>query len=139
MPGLEQALAPSGMPDKLHIKATEVTPEVSFDATTGVLELKGKSFWENTQSFYAPVFAWLDSYAQQPAQSTVLSVQFEYFNTATAKTLVDLMRRLEKIGKESGKAVSVDWHFFVDDEDLQEAGEEYASLVSIPFNLKPFN
>jgi hypothetical protein len=34
---------------------------------------------------------------------------------------------------EAGKDVLVRWHFPDDDEDMEEAGEEYADIVEVPF------
>jgi hypothetical protein len=34
---------------------------------------------------------------------------------------------------DDGKDVLVWWHFPDDDEDMEEAGEEYADIVEVPF------
>ena len=40
--------------------------------------------------------------------------------------------KLEELHK-SGKEVLVHWHYSEDDEDMKEAGEEYADIVDVPF------
>lgn len=122
--------------EPLRIKGAEFTPEISF-SPDGELRLVGKSFWENTQGFFAPVLEWIDSYLQQPATRTVLTVQLDYFNTATAKVLMDLLKRMERARADRGLDIEVHWMFLDLDEDLQEAGEEYASIVKVPFKLMP--
>ena len=36
---------------------------------------------------------------------------------------------------EEGHPVLVRWHYDDDDEDMQEAGEEYADMVDVPFEM----
>jgi hypothetical protein len=122
--------------EPLRIKGAEFTPEISF-SPDGELRLIGKSFWENSQGFYAPVLEWVDAYLKQPATKTVLTVQLDYFNTATAKVLMDMLKRFERARIEKSMDIEVHWMYLDMDEDLQEAGEEYASIVKIPFKLMP--
>jgi hypothetical protein len=42
------------------------------------------------------------------------------------------MMKLEEMHQE-GKTVLVNWHYASDDEDMADAGEEYAEIVEIPF------
>jgi uncharacterized protein YkuJ len=57
-----------------------------------------------------------------------------YFNTASSKIILDILMRLETL-HEDGKNISVEWHYEEDDEDMQEAGEEYADIVEVPFTF----
>jgi hypothetical protein len=36
---------------------------------------------------------------------------------------------------EGGKSISVKWYFPEDDEDMEEAGAEYADIVDVPIEL----
>jgi hypothetical protein len=42
--------------------------------------------------------------------------------------------RLETL-HEDGKNITIEWHYEEDDEDMQEAGEEYADIVEVPFTF----
>ena len=46
--------------------------------------------------------------------------------------LLDVLMKLEEL-HQNGKDVLVKWHYPEDDEDMKEAGEEYADIVDIPF------
>ena len=46
--------------------------------------------------------------------------------------------KLEDLHKK-GKEVLVKWYFPEDDEDMQEAGNEYADIVEIPFEQIAYN
>src|ERR1017187_9330164 len=85
------------------------TPFINFDPTTGVFELKGKSVPENSVIYYKPLFDWIDLYAQNPAKTTTLNVQLDYFNTSSAKCIVDLFKKIELISKNSKGEAIINW------------------------------
>ncbi len=116
---------------------TVKTPLINFDAASGNFELKGKSIPENSVIFYKPMMEWLESYVQNPAAKTVLNIQLDYFNTSSSKCIVDLFKKLESITK-SGKDATINWLYNEEDEDMQEAGEDYQSIIKMPFNLVSF-
>ena len=45
--------------------------------------------------------------------------------------------KLEEIS-EAGHEVLVKWYYPDDDEDMEEAGKEYAEIVGIPFEQVPY-
>ena len=118
--------------EPIKIAGTEDTPTVTLDKDKEVLEISGRSLPEDVASFYDPILNWLDEYAQDPLEKTVFNFKLVYFNTASSKLLLDILMKLEEM-HEAGKDVTVVWHFPEDDEDMQEAGEEYADIVDVPF------
>jgi hypothetical protein len=36
---------------------------------------------------------------------------------------------------DAGNKVLIDWYYQEDDEDMQDAGEDYADIVEVPFNF----
>lgn len=118
------------------IEAGIKTPFISLKEDAGAIEIKGKSIPENSVEFYAPVMEWLDKYSQQPKSKTQVTINLEYFNTSSSKCLLDIFRKLEKVHTGSNE-VNVLWLFEEDDEDMQEAGDDYQSIVKIPFTIKP--
>ncbi len=118
----------------LQMEGTPKTPHVNFDAETGLLELKGRSIPENSIDFYKPLIDWIDKYGRSPRTKTALHVQLEYFNTSSSKCILDVFKKLEAI-RASGNEVTVLWHYEQDDEDMLEAGEDYAGIINIPFKM----
>ncbi len=116
--------------DKLIIEGTNKTPYISFDNTTGNLEISGKSIPENSFSFYQPLNQWLEEYRVAPAQVTTFNVILEYFNTSSSKCLLDLFRILEKIQNTGKSSVTVIWNFEEGDDDMEEAGQDYSQLIN---------
>ena len=123
--------------DVLHIEPTDETPKIVLDPDNNVYEFVGKSLPEDVTTFYGPVLDWLDEYGESPNDKTVIEFKLVYFNTASSKLILDILFKLEEIA-EDGADLSVVWHYQEDDEDMQEAGEEYADLVEMPFELRSY-
>lgn len=120
--------------EALSIEGTAKTPSVKFDATEGVIEIKGRSIPENSIEFYKPLVEWLEGYSSDPLDLTQVNVQLEYFNTSSSKCILDVFKKLEAIHK-SNKEVIINWHYEEDDEDMLEAGEDYESIIRVPFKM----
>ena len=69
--------------------------------------------------------------SQRPNDKTVFNFKLVYFNTASSKLLLDILLILEEIYEEQRRTSPL--AFPDDDEDMEEAGEEYADIVEIPF------
>ncbi len=120
--------------EPINIEGTPKTPSVKFDAEKGVIEIKGRSIPENSIEFYKPLVDWLEKYANEPLDSTRVIVQLEYFNTSSSKCILDVFKKLESIHK-SNKEVLINWYYEEDDEDMLEAGEDYESIIRVPFKM----
>ncbi|MCK5822777.1 MAG: DUF1987 domain-containing protein [Bacteroidales bacterium] len=116
----------------IKIIGTDDTPNVILDADNNIFEISGRSLPEDVTSFYEPILDWLDDYAEETNKKTIFDFKLVYFNTASSKLILDILLKLEEM-YEAGKDVLVRWHFPDDDEDMEEAGEEYADIVEVPF------
>lgn len=120
--------------DNIKIEGTPKTPSVEFNGITGVLVIRGRSIPENSIDFYKPLVDWIDAYVVQPAETTVLHMQLEYFNTSSSKCILDVFKKIESIVK-TGRNVVVKWHYEEDDEDMLEAGEDYEAIIDLDFEM----
>lgn len=116
----------------IKIVGTDDTPSVTLDVANEIFEVSGRSLPEDVAAFYEPILDWLDRYSDEAAAKTVFNFKLVYFNTASSKMILDILLKLEEM-YESGKDVLIRWHFPEDDEDMEEAGEEYADIVEVPF------
>ncbi len=114
---------------------TEDTPYISFDPESNIFEISGRSLPEDASKFYDSVHEWLNTYVAKPNESTELSMKLDYFNSASARKIVEVLFILEKI-QELNKEVKVLWYFNEDDEVMEARGEEIKSVVELPFELK---
>jgi len=116
------------------ISATEDTPGIRLDETQDIFEISGRSLPEDVVKFYKPILDWLDEYAQSPNENTVFDFKLSYFNTASSKIILDILMKLEAL-HDDGKNIFIKWHYPSDDEDMMEAGEEYAEIVGVPIEM----
>ena len=118
----------------IKIVGTDDTPSVIMDVANEIFEISGRSLPEDVASFYEPILDWLERYSEVADGTTVFNFKLVYFNTASSKMLLDILLKLEEM-YESGKEVLVRWHFPEDDEDMLEAGEDYESIIKVPFRM----
>jgi hypothetical protein len=115
----------------LIIERTAKTPLVEFLALDKKMTLAGRSIPENSIQFYDTLLTWTNEFcASKPGQIEV-HVKLEYFNTSSSKCLMDLLKRIEQCECAS----EVFWYYEEEDEDMQEAGEDYAAIIQLPFKL----
>jgi hypothetical protein len=119
--------------DILSIESTDETPSVILDKARGVFEISGRSLPEDSPEFYNPVLQWIDSYSKDPNATTEFLFKLEYSNTASSKLIQDVMLALEKV-----KNTKIVWYYEDEDEDMEQAGREFAELVNVPFEFKTY-
>jgi hypothetical protein len=122
--------------ENLIIEKTEATPEIRFDYASGILELRGESYPENTAEFYAPVFEWLRKFLDSGNELAVtVNMEIIYFNSSSSKALMNLFDLLNEAAT-VGRKIAVNWIYAAGNESALEYGEEFKEdLNFIEFNL----
>jgi hypothetical protein len=115
-------------------EGTGRTPAIKLDAENGYVEIAGRSIPENSISFYKPVFDWLDEYANNPKPQTEVIFNLEYFNTSSSKCILDILRKLEQL-PENGHLINIKWFYEEGDEDMEESGNDFKSLINVNIEL----
>lgn len=110
------------------------TPWVNFDPDKGLIELGGRSIPENTESVYRPLIEWIEQYIQDPRDITNVKVDFEYFNSSSAKYLIRFLEYFTTL-RDEGKEVNINWYY--DDDELLEYGEDFQDVLELKFNFCP--
>ncbi len=118
--------------EAIKITGTSDIPNVILDASENILEISGRSLPEDVSSFYGPILSWLTEYSKSPNSKTVFNFKLDYFNTASAKLILDILMKLDDL-RSRGNEVVVKWFYPEGDEDVQEAGIEFSTLVEVPF------
>ena len=116
------------------LAATKSSPEVNFDARSGLLRLTGESYPENAFDFYTPLFAWLQEFLDASTLPVRLVLQLSYINTGTIKCLLDVFDQLEAAA-DHGRDVGIVWYYDPANERALETGEEFAEDLKVPFEL----
>jgi hypothetical protein len=125
---------------KLVIDQTSSSPRVMLDPEKKIFEISGESRPPDVGSFYGEILTWMDDYSghilksQEGREPIVFSFDLEYFNSSSAKYILDLCKLLSSI-RSKGKEVEVKWHYENDDMDMLEVGREMSRMAKLPFEF----
>ena len=136
------------MMEILNIEPTHISPTIRFNPEKNDFSIIGKSAPEDVRALYYPVIDWMDKFKGEIIrgdykifnETNPLTFRFDlnYFNSASAKFILDILISLKKIS-ESGIHVVAEWHYEEDDIDMKEAGEDISELVGmeLKYIIKP--
>ena len=130
--------------EALIIKPTEFSPKVLLDARKNKLEISGESRPENAEKFYQPILDWLDNYYSlrywkdssfdSKSAEVVFEFKFEYFNSTSAKCILDILNKIEMFCREK-MDIKVKWYYDEMDTDMMESGEEFSKMTGVPIEI----
>ncbi len=115
------------------LEGTRKTPDVTLDPA-GKIKLGGRSIPEDASKFFSAIIAWVVEYASSPKDTTRVDIALEYFNSGSAKYVMQILRELSEI-KLNGKELIVNWYYEEGDDDILERGEYYASILNLDINF----
>lgn len=119
--------------EELKLPGTKSSPDVILNPS-GIIKIKGRSISENILDFFKPVEEWVIEYIKTPADITCLDITLEYFNSASAKLLIQLCLKISHVQLKNKKFI-INWYYEEGDEDILERGEYFSSVLNIPFNF----
>lgn len=120
--------------DIFFLKGTKETPEVSLNNADGIFKISGRSFPEDGKVFYKDIKKWLFDYSEHPKQGTHFVFMLEYFNTMSSKMILEIFNILKQI-ETKDELLRIDWHYCIDDDDMLEAGEDFAEIAEMNVNF----
>jgi len=126
--------------EKFIIEPTANSPRIVLDPERRTFEFSGESRPENVRKFYLPVLEWLEAYTgslealQGDQRKFDLQCQFnfEYFNSTSAKYILDIFKSLNAINA-LGVGLDIKWLYEEDDEDMLEVGQEMSRMSKLSF------
>jgi hypothetical protein len=106
-----------------EVKGSPYYPSVHFNAETGVCEMCGESYMEETYKFYEPLITWINEYTKlrKPLE---INFKLTYFNTNSSRLILDLLDMVKKY-RDSGGTVTVNWYYDKKDPDMVEEVEDF--------------
>ena len=117
----------------VKLEGTKKTPEVTLDPS-GKIRLGGRSIPEDASKFYEDILSWVMEYCSSPKDMTKVEIELEYFNSGSAKYVMQILRELSEI-RNNNKELIVNWYYEEGDDDILERGEYYASILNIDINF----
>jgi hypothetical protein len=112
-------------------------PTVTFDAESGVCEISGESYLEETVEFYAPLLKWLEEFTEDTNRSITFDFKLTYFNTSSSKRILDIMLLLKEF-QEDGGNVTANWFIEDDDTDMEDEVEDFKIASDLEINIISF-
>jgi hypothetical protein len=125
----------------IRIEATERSPNVDFNFVDGKLAMGGESYPEDASAFFGPIVQAIRDFIGSlgSGKEVVFDLDFAYFNSSSAKALMNIFQLLEEAG-EKGIKISINWHYQDGDDTMEEFGEDFAEdMEFITFKLCPRN
>lgn len=128
--------------DSLKIEPTEYSPSVDFNTSTLRFVISGESRPENCGKFYTPIVAWLTKYEQElalkkadPSSTLTFVFKFDYFNSTSAKFIMNLLQIIKKVEVAGQHKVNIEWYYDEMDEDMMDAGKEFCEAAELEFDF----
>lgn len=119
--------------ENIFIEGSEVyfTPEVKFDFASGLCEIAGESYLEETYAFYDPLYKWLKEYINSTKRPLKFNIKLRYMNTSSSKCILVMLKILKTYTDEGG-VVTVNWFIDKEDDDMQEEVEDILRETEMP-------
>lgn len=118
--------------------ATPYFPEVNFDVNSGLCELKGESYMEETYKFYLPLINWIKEYTKNADNSLEFNIKLVYLNTSSTKCVLDILELLKDF-EDIGGNVKVNWYYDKADPDMIDEVEDFEAESGMKIKLIEFD
>jgi len=112
-------------------------PLINFNAQTGICELSGESYMEDTFKFYSPLLEWLNDYVSEIKKPITFNFKLTYFNTNSSRAMLDIMDILLKY-ENAGGEITVNWYVDEKDPDMKDEVEDFIIESGLKINLIEF-
>lgn len=123
--------------ETIRIQKDGSIPGVYLSKEEGIFEFTGKSLPENVLDFYESIFSWINEYANNPNSETHIVFKMEYFNTASSKCFLEILKAFQAIQSADKSKVLALWYYEEEDEDMKEEGETLCDLAKIAYEMIP--
>ena len=116
---------------------TKNSPEIILDIENSTFKIAGRSIVEDPGEFYSSIYKWLEEYVKTPLKKTDFVFDLEYFNSSSARQIMEIIMLLEKI-KDTDNQIKVSWLYEEGDEMSKERGDEIKLVSKLDFEIKEY-
>lgn len=127
----------------LNIPKTTTTPEVKLDSKNNFFSLSGESRPENAKEFYGNVINWFNEYkstlyyivneGNKPKKIQVI-FDFAFLSSISTKYIYEVLKALESLREYVD--ITIKWVYHEEDIDMEQNGQEYSTMVDLPFEFE---
>ncbi|MHB8261950.1 MAG: DUF1987 domain-containing protein [Bacteroidia bacterium] len=130
--------------NNLVLAATDTTPKITLDHLQNKFEIIGESCPENAKQFYAVMLSWLEDYKEylhfmndqsNTKKNLIFTIHLSYVSSSALKNTYDFLQKIETL-KPLCESITIRWLYDKDDEDMEDNGNEFSTMVNIPFSIE---
>lgn len=121
-------------PSIVQIEATDRSPNVVLNAKENKIEIEGGSIMVQPNSFFEPVFYWLEKIKHKNPDTFEIHMNLSFFNTSTSKVILKIFHKILELEK-TGFTAKFFWYSDINDKEMKEAGELYSSIIDKEFTF----
>ncbi len=110
--------------EKIIIEKTATTPYINIDLENNIIDIFGKSFPENTHSFYKSVLEKLNEVFSKKVDMKV-NLELEYLNSSSLKVFFDIFDIWENSVLLNNSNIDISWVYDIENDIAQEMGEDF--------------
>jgi hypothetical protein len=111
-------------------------PIINFDYQTGICDISGESYMEETYKFYEPIISWLQNYIAEK-RPLVLNIKLTYFNTSSSRFILEILCILKKFKSEGGLA-EINWYYKNDNPDILTEINDFVEEAGVNIQIFTF-
>ncbi|PIE85990.1 MAG: hypothetical protein CSA05_02735 [Bacteroidia bacterium] len=120
----------------IRVEGRQDTPTIVIDETKQLVKISGSSFNESAIDLYYQILDWVHKIEKNLEGQLHFEFDYIYINSSTKKMVFVLLNHLEKLFK-AGNDILITWYYEEYDDDMLELGEDFAELITMPFNFIP--
>lgn len=118
----------------LEGNSVNTLPKIVYEEMNGTISISGRSISTDANKYFLIFLNYLDDCLQKKPMNLKIDIDLEYFNTITARELINFFNIVKKVKKEDFE-ITINWYADYDDEDMFDAGEDFQSLTKLKFNV----
>jgi hypothetical protein len=111
-------------------------PIISFNYQTGICDISGESYMEETYKFYDPIISWLKEFILEN-KTLEFNIKLTYFNTSSSRFISEILEILKKY-KDKGGDVKVNWYYKNNDPDILNEINDFIEETEMDINALVF-
>jgi len=119
--------------EKVHILPTNKTPEILLNPS-GLIKFKGRAIDESRSGASDQVLTWIDGYIATPADSTEVTIAFEFLNSFNTIILTSILKKIAQLIQLRKKLV-IRWYYEEDDVDIYDRGAYISTVIDVPIEF----
>jgi len=122
----------------IHISHPDYNiPELTADESQGIFSIKGESYPEDCQKFYAPFSEKIIKFIENSEIEVIIEIKLTYYNTATSKVLINLFNKIYKYSSQ-GKKATVRWYCDKNDSEIIQDAEDFELITGLEIEIITF-